>query len=75
MTGDTKEESPCSSKRNLRVALVGSQKAPPSYKEGHNYEDWRRDIDLWNEFTSYHKTRRATAFLLELSEGSVNNHV
>ena len=54
---------------------AGSQKAPPAYKEGQNYEDWRLDIDLWNTFTSYEKNRRATAFLLELSEGPVKNHV
>ena len=75
MTGEKKEESPGSSKDKTRVSIVGSQKAPPAYKEGRNYEDWRLDIDLWNEFTSYDKTRRATAFLLELSEGSVKNHV
>ena len=57
------------------MSIVGSQKAPPAYKEGQNYEDWRIDIDLWNEFTSYNRTRRATAFLLELSEGPVKNHV
>ena len=65
MTGDDKVER----------KVVGSQKAPPAYKEGQNYEDWRLDIDLWNTFTSYEKSRRATAFLLELSEGPVKNHV
>ena len=50
-------------------------KGPPAYKEGRIYKDWRLDINLWNTFTSYNKKRRATAFLLELLEGPVKNHI
>ena len=70
MTGDT-EETPAPNSGNNRSGY----KAPPAYKEGRCYEDWRLDIDLWSEFTALPKKRRATAFLLELKEGKVKNHV
>ena len=71
MTGEGSEETPAPSSTNNRSGY----KAPPAYKEGRCYEDWKLDIDLWNEFTALPKKRRATTFLLELKEGKVTNHV
>ena len=71
-SGDNKEEAPLDVPGNSRGS---GYKAPPAYKEGQCYEDWRLDIDLWSEFTALPMKRRATAFLLELKEGKVKNHV
>lgn len=70
MTGGNEEAPPPVNDTKMR-----GYKAPPVYKEGKSYADWRLDIDLWNEFTPLPEKRRATAFLLELGEGKVKSHV
>ncbi len=52
-----------------------SYKAPPAFKEGECYDDWKLDIELWKEFTSLAKKKQGTALLLELKEGKVKNAV
>ena len=52
-----------------------SYKAPPAYEEGRCYEDWKLDIELWQEFTGLPKKKHGAAFLLELREGKVKNTV
>ena len=50
-------------------------KAPPGYNEGDSYDDWRVDIELWQEFTSLAKKKHGTALLLELKSGKVKDAV
>ena len=52
-----------------------SYKAPPAYKEGECYDDWKLDVEIWKEFTSLPKNKRGPALLLELKEGKVKNAV
>ena len=40
-----------------------------------NYEDFKLDIELWQEFTGLEKKKQGTAFLLELKEGKVKSAV
>ena len=59
------------------MAHSGSRnyKAPPAFAEGQDYNDWKLDIELWQEFTSLEKKKQGTAFLLELEPGKVKDAV
>ena len=50
-------------------------KAPPAFVDGSVYEEWKLDIELWQEFTSLDKTKQGTALLLELKPGKVKDAV
>ena len=46
-----------------------------SESTGVSYEDWKLDIQLWQEYTSLPKNKHVTAFLLALKEGKVKDVV
>ena len=50
-------------------------KAPPAFEEGMDYNDWKLDLELWQEFTSLEKKKHGTALLLELKPGKVKDTV
>ena len=51
-------------------------KAPPAFEEGMEYNNWKLDLELWQEFTSLEKKKHhGTALLLELKPGKVKDTV
>ena len=50
-------------------------KAPPAFEEGMDYNDWKLDLELWQEFTSLERKKHGTALLLELKPGKVKDTV
>ena len=55
-----------------------NRKAPPVFNSestGVSYEDWKLDIQLWQEYTLLPKNKCVTAFLLAFKEGNVKDVV
>ena len=50
-------------------------KAPPAFRLGDNYSDWKLDIELLEEFSSLEKKKQGPALLLELKDGKVKDAV
>ena len=72
MTG---EEDQTRSASSSGSSVTRNYKAPPAFKEGECYDDWKLDIEIWKEFSGLPTKKRGPALLLELKEGKVKNAV
>ena len=43
-----------------------SGKYPPKFQEEDDYEQWRRDVEIWTELTDFDKSKQALAIHLAL---------
>ena len=72
MTG---EEDQTRSASSSGSSVTRNYKAPPAFKEGECYDDWKLDIEIWKKFSGLPTKKRGHALLLELKEGKVKNAV
>ena len=49
------------------AAHHASSKVPPPFKEGDDYDVWRKDLELWQLFTDLEAKKQAIAVHLSLS--------
>ena len=43
-----------------------SGKYPPKFQEEDDYEQWRRDVEIWTELTDFDRSKQALAIHLAL---------